>query len=226
MWGFGPWRESSDGGSGIRRESRLRKLVPRIAERPLDASRGPESGGRDDFDLGAKIRKMKRHPAVSDVLLESWRHAQGGERSDVLPVFPHGPRMREPRPHDLVAGHFDAHEFPPRSILLDLPQRRPPNEVVFLVEVDEPSQSRLVGIVVQVDVGGIVQDPRLDPTVLGWTGGTDVERLPRLHDAIPQLRAAASVAQVNLESDFGGPAGSSDDHRDAINRRLEEVVVL
>src|SRR5437867_5293925 len=141
---------------------------------------------------------MKRHPGVSDVLLESRRHAQGGERSDFLAVLPDRPRMREPRPNDLVAGHFDAHEFPLRSILLDLPQRRLPNEVVFLVEVDEPSQSRLVRIVVQVDVRGIVQDPRLDPTVLGGTCRPDVERLPRLHDAIPQLRAAASVAQIDL----------------------------
>ena len=133
--------------------------------------------------------------------------------------------MREPRPDDLLSGDFHADEFPRRTVLLDLLQRLLPDEVVFLIEVDQPSQACLIWVVIQVDVGGIVQDARLDPSVLGGTGGPKVEPLARFPHAPPKLGPPASVAEIDLVSDFGGPAGPRHEDRDSIDLRVEEMIV-
>src|SRR5437867_4816368 len=133
--------------------------------------------------------------------------------------------MREPRPDDLLPGDFHDDEFSRRAVLLDLLQRLLPDEVVFLIEVDQPSQACLVWVVIQVDVGGIVQDARLDPTVFGGAGGPKVEPLAGSHHALPKISAPASVAQVDLVSDFGGPAGPRHEDRDSIDLRVEEMIV-
>src|SRR5712691_7547895 len=106
--------------------------------------------------------------------------------------------MREPGPHDLISGDLHANELPLRTVLLDFSQRRLSDEVVFLLEVDEPTQAGLVRIVIQVDVRGIVQDACFDPTVLGGTGGPEVERSPGFHHSVPQVRAAARVEEIDL----------------------------
>src|SRR5947209_9773602 len=134
--------------------------------------------------------------------------------------------MREPGPDDFIPGDFYADEFPHWSFLLDFLQRRTSDEVVLLLEVDEPPQPGLVRVVFQVDVGRIVQDARLDPTVLGGTRGPEVEGFHGVHYTIPQVRATAPVAQIDLVSDFGGPARPRHENRDAIDRRLQEVIVL
>src|SRR5207249_10005168 len=128
---------------------------------------------------------------VSDVLLQSRRPRERREDSDLLPVLPNRPRMREPGPDDFIPGDFYAYAFPRGSFLLDFLQRRTSDEVVLLLEVDEPPQPGLVRVVFQVDVGRIVQDARLDPTVLGGTRGPEVEGFPGVHYAVPQVRAAA-----------------------------------
>src|SRR3989454_1646071 len=207
-------------------KSRLRKFLLWIDERSLDDDRSPRTGRRDDFDFGTEFRERGRHPRVSDVLLQSRRPRERREDSDLLPVLPNRPRMREPGPDDFISGDFYADEFPLRSFDLDFLQRRTSDEVMLLLEVDEPTQPGLVRVVFQVDVGRIVQDARLDPTVLGGTRGPEVEGFPGVHDPVPQVRAAAPIPEIDLVPDFGGPPRSRHEHRDAIDRRLQEVIVL
>src|SRR5207247_10708896 len=98
--------------------------------------------------------------------------------------------MREPGPDDFIPGDFYADEFPRGSFLLDFLQRRTSDEVVLLLEVDEPTQPGLVRVVFQVDVGRIVQAARLDPTVLGGTRGPEVEGSPAAERTRPRGCAA------------------------------------
>src|SRR2546428_3964455 len=207
-------------------KSRLRNFLLRIDERSLDDDRSPRTGRRDDFDFGTLCRKRGRHPRVSDVLLQSRRHRERRQDSDLLPVLPNRPRMREPGPDDFLPGDFYADEFPLRSFDLDFLQRRTSDEVVFLLEVDEPTQPGLERVVFQIDVRRIVQDARLDPTVLGGTRRPEVEGSPGIHYAVPQVRAAAPIPEIDLVPDFGGPPRPRHEHRDAINRRLQELIVL
>src|SRR2546426_5695284 len=207
-------------------KSRLRNFLLRIDERSLDDDRSPRTGRRNDFDFGTQFRERGRHPRISDVLLQSRRHRERRQDSDLLPVLPNRPGMREPGPDDLISGDFYADEFPRWSLLLDFLQRHTSDEVVFLLEVDEPTQPGLVRVVFQVDVGRIVQDARLDPTVLGGTRGPEVEGFPGVHDSVPQVRPAAPIPEIDLVPDFGGPSRPRHEHRDAIDRRLQEVIVL
>src|SRR6058998_724712 len=207
-------------------ESGFRRFLLRIDEWLLDDDRPPQTGRRLDFDFGTKLRQWNRQPGVSDILLEARRHRERGQGSDLLAVLPDRPRMRKPGPDDLVTWDLDTDELPLGTLLLNLSQRGSADEVVFLVQVDEPSQTGFVRVVIPIDVRRIVQDPGLDPAVLGGTGGPKVEWLPGRHDAVPQIGSATSVAQIDLVSDFGGPSRPRDDHRDAINRRFEKVVVF
>src|SRR2546422_2169636 len=207
-------------------KSLLRNFLLRIDEWSLGDDRFPRTCRRDDFDFGTQFRKRGRHPRISDVLLQSRRHRERRQDSDLLPVLPNRPRMREPGPDDFIPGDFYADEFPLRSFDLDFLQRRTSDEVVFLLDVDDPTQPGLVRVVFQVDVGRIVQDARLDPTVLGGTRGPDVEGFPGVHDSVPQVRPAAPIPEIDLVPDFGGPSRPRHDHRDAIDRRLQEVIVL
>src|SRR5256712_12780974 len=207
-------------------KSRLRNFLLRIDERSLDDDRSPRTGRRDDFDFGTEFRERGRHPRVSDVLLQSRRHRERREDSDLLPVLPNRPRIREPGPDDFIPGDFYADEFPHWSFIFDFLRARPSDEVVFLLEADEPTQPGLVRVVFQVDVGRIVQDARLDPTVLGGTRGPAVEGFPGVHYAVPQVCAAAPIPEIDLVPDFGGPPRPRHEHRDAIDRRLQEVIVL
>src|SRR2546426_1930522 len=207
-------------------KSRLRNFLFRIDERSLDDNRSPRTGRRDDFHFCTQFRHRGRYPRVSDVLLQSRRHRERRENSDLLPVLPNRPRMREPWPDDLISGDCHAHEFPLRSFLLDFLQRRPSDEVVFLLEVDEPTEPCLERVVLQVDVGGIVQDARLDPTVLGGPRGPEVEGPPGVHHTVPQVCAAAAVAEIDLVPDFGGPARPRHEYRDAIDLRLQEMIIF
>src|SRR5712691_2879153 len=218
--------ENRSGRSMTRRRSGFRNFLLWIDERSLDDDRVPRTGRRHDFDFGTQFRKRGRHPRLSDVLLQSRRHREGRENPDLRPVLPNGPRMREPWPDDLISGDFHAHELPLRSFLPNSLQRRPSDEVVFLLEVDEPTQAGLVRIVIQVDVRGIVQDACLDPTVLGGTGGPEVERSPGFHHSVPQVRAAARVEEIDLVSYFGGPTCPRDNHRDAIDGRFQKVIIF
>src|SRR3989475_5492960 len=207
-------------------KSRLRHFLLRIDERSLDDDRSPRTGRRDDFDFGTEFRERGRHPRVSDVLLQSRRHRERREDSDLLPVLPKRPRIREPGPDDFIPGDFYADESPHWSFLLDFLQRRTSDEVVLLLEVDEPPQPGLVRVVFQVDVGRIVQDARLDPTVLGGTGGPEVEGFPGVHYAVPQVCAAAPIPEIDLVPDFGGPPRPRHEHLHAIDRRLQDLKVL
>src|SRR5207245_5598417 len=105
------------------------------------------------------------------ILLEARRHRERGQGSDLLAVLPDRPRMRKPGPDDLVTWDLDTDELPLGTLLLNLSQRGSADEVVFLVQVDEPSQTGFVRVVIPIDVRRIVQDPGLDPPVLGGTGG-------------------------------------------------------
>src|SRR3989454_10321726 len=67
---------------------------------------------------------------------------------------------------------------------------------------------------------------RLDPTVLGGTRGPEVEGFPGVHYAVPHVHAAAPVPKIDLVPDFGGPPRPRHEHRDAIDRRPQEVIVL
>src|SRR2546422_1284236 len=136
--------ENRSGRSMTRRRSGFRNFLLWIDERSLDDDRVPRTGRRHDFDFGTQFRKRGRHPRVSDVLLQSRRHHERRENSDLIPVLPNGPRMREPGPDDLLSGDFHAHEFPLRCFLFDFLQRGPADEVVFLLEVDEPTHPCLV----------------------------------------------------------------------------------
>src|SRR2546422_1116334 len=207
-------------------KSLLRNFLLRIDARSLDNDRSPRTCWRDDFDFGTQFRKRGRHPRISDVLLQSRRHREPRQDSDLLPVLPNRPRMREPGSDDFLPGDFYADEFPLRSFDLDFLQRRTSDEIVFLLEVDEPTQPGLVRVVFQVDVGRVVQDARLDPTVLGGTSGPEVEGSPGIHYAFPQVRAPARIPEIDLVPDFGGPPRPRHEHRDAIDRRLQEVIVL
>src|SRR5256885_12621471 len=190
--------ENRSGRSMTRRRSGFRNFLLRIDERSLDDDRFPRTGRRNDFDFGAQFRERGRHPRVSDVLLQSRRHRERRQDSDLLPILPNRPRIREPGPDDLISGDFYADEFPLRSFDLDFLQRRTSDEVMLLLEVDEPTQPGLVRVVFQVDVGRIVQDARLDPTVLGGTRGPEVEGFPGVHDPVPQVRAAAPIPEIDL----------------------------
>src|SRR3990172_3245037 len=53
-----------------------------------------------------------------------------------------------------------------------------------------------------------------------------MEKPASLHDFLPELVATASVAKVDLVAHFAGPSGASDDHRDAVELRLQKVVIL
>src|SRR3989454_3425674 len=218
--------ENRSGRSMTRRRSGFRNFLLWIDERSLDDDRVPRTGRRHDFDFGTQFRKRGRHPRISDVLLQSRRHRERRQDSDLLPVLPNRPRIREPGPDDFLPGDFYADEFPLRSFDLDFLQRRTSDEIVFLLEVDEPTQPGLVRVVFQVDVGRVVQDARLDPTVLGGTRGPEVEGSPGIHYAVPQVRAAARIPEIDLVPDFGGPPRPRHEHRDAIDRRLQEVIVL
>src|SRR5881296_352382 len=207
-------------------ESGLRRFLLRIDEWLLDDDRLPRTGRCLDFDFGTKLRQWNRQPGVSDILLEARRHRERGQGSDLLAVLPHGPRMRKPGPDDLVTRDLDTDELPLYTLSLDFSQRGTADEVVFLVQVDEPSQAGFVRVVIPIDVGRIVQDPGLDPAVLGGTSGPKGERLPGRQDVVPQIGSSSSVAQIDLVSDFGGPSRPRDDDRDAIDCRFEKVVVF
>src|SRR6266581_274596 len=207
-------------------ESGLRCFLLRIDEWLLDDDRLPRTDWRHDFDFGPELRQVNRQPGVSDVSLEARRHRERGQGSDLLAVLLNGPRMRQPGPDDLVTRDLDTDELPLRTLLLDLSQRGSADEVVFLVEVDEPSQARFVWIVIPVDIRRVVQDPGFDPSVFRRTGRAKGERLSGRHDAVPQIGSPTSVAQIDLVSDFGRPSRPRDDHRDAIDRRFEKVVVF
>src|SRR5437899_9189063 len=207
-------------------QSGLRRFLLRIDEWLLDHNRLPRTDRRHDFDFGTELCQWNRQPGIPDVLLEARRHRERGQGSDLFAVLPHGPRMREPGPDDLVTQDLDSDELLLRTLFLDLPQRRSADEVVFLVQVDEPSQAGFVRVVIPIDVRRIVQNPGLDPAVLGGTGGPKVERLACRHDTVPQIGSSTSVAQIDLVSDFGGPSRPRDDDWDAIDRRFEKVVVF
>src|SRR5881296_1955866 len=179
-------------------ESGLWRFLLRIDEWLLDDDRLPRTDWRHDFDFGPELRQVNRQPGVSDVSLEARRHRERGQGSDLLAVLPHGPRMRKPGPDDLVTRDLDTDELPLYTLSLDFSQRGTADEVVFLVQVDEPSQTGFVRVVIPIDVRRIVQDPRLDPPVLGGTGGPKVERLPCRHDAVPQIGSSTSIAQIDL----------------------------
>src|SRR2546425_1014758 len=204
----------------------LRRFLLRIDEWLLDDNRPPQTGRRLDFDFGTKLRQFNRQPGVANVLLEARRHRERGQGSDLLAVPLDGPRMREPRPDDLVTRDLDTDELLLRALLPDFSQRGPADEVAFLVQIDEPSQTSLVRVVIPIDVRRIVQDPGLDPAVLGGTSGPKGERLPGRHDAVPQIGSSSSVAQIDLVSDLGGPSRPRNDYRDAIDCRFEKVVVF
>jgi hypothetical protein len=53
----------------------------------------------------------------------------------------------------------------------------------------------------------------------------DIERTARLHDAFPQLVAAAAIPQVDLIADLAGPSGARDHHRNAVQIGLQEVII-
>src|SRR3989449_7167416 len=207
-------------------ESGFRRFLLRIDEWLLDDDRRPQAGRRLDFDFGTKLRQWNRQPGVSDILLEARRHRERGQGSDLLAVLPDRPRMRKPGPDDLVTRDLDTDELPLRTLLLDLSQRGSADEVGFLVKVDEPSQARFVWVVIPVDIRRVVQDPGFDPSVFRGTGRAKGEGLPCRHDAVPQIGPSTSVAQIDLVSDFGGPSRPRDDHRDAIDRCFEKVVVF
>src|SRR2546427_5216551 len=143
-------------------KSRLRNFLLRIDKRSLDDDRSPRTGRRDDFDFGTQFRKRGRHPPVSDVLLQSRRQRERRQDSDLLPVLPNRPRMREPGSDDFIPGDFYADDFPLRSFDLDFLKRRMSDEIVFLLETDQPTQPGLVRVVFQVDAGRAVQDASLD----------------------------------------------------------------
>src|SRR3989442_13563483 len=105
--------------------------------------------------------------------------------------------MRQPGPDDLVTGDLDTDEFPLQTRLLDLSQRGLADEVVSLVEVNEPPQTGFVRVVVPVDVRWIVQDPGLDAAGLGRTRGAKVQRVPGRPRAVPQNGSAHSIAQID-----------------------------
>src|SRR3989441_4236039 len=207
-------------------ESGFRRFLLRIDEWLLDDDRPPQTGRRLDFDFGTKLRQWNREPGVSDILLEARRHRERGQGSDLLAVLPDLPRMRKPGPDNLVTWDLDTDELPLGTLLLNLSQLGSADEVAFLVQIDEPSQTSLVRVVIPIDVRRIVQNPGLDPAVLGGTGGPKVERLACRHDTVPQIGSSTSVAQIDLVSDFGGPSRPRDDDWDAIDRRFEKVVVF
>src|SRR5437899_7602554 len=167
-------------------ESGLRRFLLRIDEWLLDDNRLPRTGRRLDFDFGTELCQWNRQPGVSDILLETRRHHERGQGSDLLAVLPHGPRMRKPRPDDLVTWDLDTDELLLRTLFLDFSQRGPADEVVFLVQVDEPSQAAFGRHAMPIHVRPIVQDPGLGPPDLGWTGGPKGDRLASPHRAAPQ----------------------------------------
>src|SRR5256712_2093813 len=207
-------------------QSGLRRFLLRIDEWLLDHNRLPRTDRRHDFDFGTELRQVNRQPGIPDVLLEARRHRERGQGSDLFAILLDGPWMREPGPDDLVTQDLDSDELFLRTLFLDLSQRRSADEVVFLVQIDEPSQTSLVRVVIPIDVRRIVQDPGLDPAVLGGTSGPKGERLPGRHDAVPQIGSSRSVAQIDLVSDLGGPSRPRNDYRDAIDCSLEKGVVF
>src|SRR2546426_602054 len=173
-------------------QSGLRRFLLRIDEWLLDHNRLPRTDRRHDFDFGTELCQWNRQPGVSDILLETRRHHERGQGSDLLAVLPHGPRMRKPRPDDLVTWDLDTDELLLRTLLLDFSQRGPADEVVFLVQVDEPSQAGFVRVVTPIDVRRIVQDPGLDPPDLGSRRRSRNGRRrlsPRGAHRYPRLRA-------------------------------------
>src|SRR3954452_5414286 len=107
------------------------------------------------------------------------------EEREALPVDLH--------PND-AAGH---------ALFLDPAQRVSGDAFDF--EVDEPVESHLVGVVVVGHVGAPVEDPALDTSDVDRAGGSDLVWLPSPHDSLPQIRATARVAQVDLVPDLGRP---------------------
>src|ERR1041384_5932218 len=195
-----------------------------IAEATRPPGRPPAGVGEPAGGGGAGAGVLDRHHRVPEILLES-----GGPDRGSNP--PHRPAARGDRPFrhvelDPGAGDLDADELPLHPLRLDPPERLLPDVVGALPLVDQPLQAGLVDIVRQGHVGAPVEDPRLHPADVGGPGGTDVVRLPGLHDPLPELVAPAPVPEVDLVADLAGPAGAGYDHRDAVERGFQEPVVL
>src|SRR6266511_2834822 len=131
---------------------RLRDFLLRIHERLLDDDCFSRSGWRDNLNLRPDPRVLDRNPRVADVLLQAGRHRKRGERADLQSVLPNRPWFRQPRTNHLISRDLDADKFSFHALPLDRRERLLPDEIRLLVQVHEPSESRLVTVRVEVDV--------------------------------------------------------------------------
>src|SRR3990172_8989281 len=111
----------------------------------------------DEGDAGLRLRG--RHPGVADVLLETWRPERRGD--------PAGRSARgAERPSDAVEGEgvaldLDSHDALPDALVADTSQRVTSHELAAHVEVDQPLEPHLVGVVAPVEIGAPVEDAAL-----------------------------------------------------------------
>src|SRR5438132_3430947 len=91
----------------------------------------------------------------------------------------------EPRAVDL-----DPRQLLPDSLLLDAAQCGAPDELGRLVELDQPLEPYLVGIVLERHVDAVVEDAGFDAADVGGAGRRDAEGLAGRHDG-PTARCRA-----------------------------------
>ena len=85
------------------------------------------------------------------------------------------------------------------------------HDLVVVVELHEPLEAGdLVRVVGDVHVVAVVEDPRLEATLIARRGHAQLELLAGVDDGVPQLECPTRVAQVHLVAELGGPPGPRD----------------
>lgn len=106
----------------------------------------------------------------------------------------------------LAAVDREADELLRDALLLDGRERVLADERVF-VEVDLPAEAALVGVVLDVDVAEVAQDPRLDAAVVARRDHLEPELLALLEDVVP-----ARAPRVRARARGGGGGAGRPHH--------------
>ncbi len=135
------------------------------------------------------------------------------------------PEVLEPHAERLaVDPHAD--ELACDTVGADLLERRARDELVLVVELDEPLETGdLERVVRDVHVVAVVEDAGLDAALVARRDRAQLELLAGGHDRVPELVREAGVAQVHLVAELRAPACSRDHDRDAVELGLLVPVV-
>src|SRR5262249_48816095 len=124
-----------------------------------------------------------------------------------------------------VAVDLDADDLLLDTLVTDPRERLARDEVGVAVEIDEPIQPELEGVVFVRHVGAPVEDASLDPADVHGTGRPNLVRAACLHDPLPEVVSARRVEEVDLVADLRRPARAGEDELDAVEVETAEVVV-